>query len=214
MKKIADMKPGDKYNRLTAIKEIGYKNKRDMWFFQCDCGRTTIASRYQAITGRKKSCGCYLYDVLKSGDNRRQHGMCGTRLYRIWQGIHIRCNHPTGKNSCYKNISYCQEWAQFEPFYEWAINNGYDDSLTIDRIDSNGNYEPSNCRWVTWEVQANNTSQVRHITYKGETHTMSEWSNITGIKYSILNTRYWKGDRGERLFREPRKSPSRKVVVE
>lgn len=202
MRKIVDVMPGMKFNRLTAIKDVGKdKNGHSIWLFKCDCGNEKIIERYLVVSGKTRSCGCYLHDVLKSGDNRRQHGMCGTRIHHIWKGIHGRCNHPTGKNSCYKNISYCSEWEQFEPFYEWAINNGYDDSLTIDRIDSNGNYEPSNCRWVTWEVQANNTSQTRHVTYKGETHTIREWSNIIGLNYNLLNQRYCNGERGDILFR-------------
>lgn len=204
MKRIADIKPGDKYNRLTAIKEIGYKNKRDMWLFQCDCGRTTIADRYQAITGRKKSCGCYFHDLLKSGDNRRQHGMCGTRIYRIWKGIHQRCNAPiTDRNYKWyaaRGIKVCEEWNDFNTFYEWAVNNGYDESLTIDRIDSNGDYEPSNCRWATFKQQANNKRNNHFVTINGETHTIIEWSEIKHIPKSTIYSKLRRNIPIEQIF--------------
>lgn len=206
MKSICTVKSGMKFNRLTAIKEIGRDEKgHSLWLFKCDCGKEKIISRYQAVSGRTKSCGCYLHDVLKSGNIRREHGFCGTRIYHIWKGMHQRCNAPEGSKNwkwySAKGIKVCDKWNKFESFYEWAITNGYNDLLTLDRIDSDGNYEPSNCRWATYTEQANNTSMTVHITYKGETHSLREWSNITGLSYTALKNRYYKGDTDEILFR-------------
>ena len=215
MKSICTLKSGMKFNRLTAIKEIGRnKSNQSLWLFKCDCGKEKILERYAVISGRTKSCGCYSYENLKTGNNRRTHGMCGTRIHRIWKAMRTRCNAPIDSKNwkwySSKNIKVCKEWDSFEAFYKWSMENGYDDTLTIDRIDSNKDYEPSNCRWVSWSEQANNKAMTRHVTYKGETHTMREWSNITGLSYAALNQRYWNGDRDDRLFR-PYKS--RKVVV-
>lgn len=78
-----------------------------------------------------------------------------------------------------RGITVCEEWRNsFEAFYEWAMANGYSDSLTLDRIDVNGNYEPSNCRWATMKEQNNNKRNNRNITYKGETHTLAQWIEI------------------------------------
>ena len=216
MKFKCSMESGMKFNRWTAIKPMGKdKHNHAVWLFRCDCGNEKIVGRYEVFMGKSKSCGCYSYENLKTGNNRRKHGMCGTRIHSIWQGMRQRCNAPKnsrdGKWYSSKGIKVCDEWNSFEAFYKWAMENGYNDTLTIDRIDSNKDYEPSNCRWVTWAEQANNTCMTRHITYKGETHTFREWSNITGLSYEILNQRYWKGDRDERLFRPYR---SRKVVNE
>ena len=88
-----------------------------------------------------------------------------------------------------RGIKVCDEWQEFLPFYEWAMANGYADNLTIDRIDNDGDYRPGNCRWATRTEQNNNTKKNHYITYNGKTHTIAEWSRITGIKYGTLINR-------------------------
>lgn len=134
--------------------------------------------------------------VNKNGDTRGcfiTHGKSDTRLYSIWCDMKRRCYNPKNKRySRYggRGISVCEEWKDdFQAFYEWAIDNGYDEHLTIDRINVNGNYEPSNCRWVTWKEQQRNTSRNRYITVNGETKTIAEWSEITGIKPDVIKDR-------------------------
>ena len=121
------------------------------------------------------------------------HGGRGTRLYRIWKAMKTRCynpNYPKYKNYAGKGIIICEEWkTDFAKFREWAIQNGYADNLTIDRINNNGNYEPSNCRWVTNKIQSNNRDSCRYITYKGETHTLTEWAEINGMSFAVLEAR-------------------------
>lgn len=124
--------------------------------------------------------------------NHVTHGMSNTRLYRIYRDMKNRCNGL--KKRDYENyhargITYCKEWETFEGFRDWALSHGYRDDLTIDRIDVNGNYAPDNCRWVTRAVQNSNTRQNHFITYKGETHTMKQWSEILGINYHTLKSR-------------------------
>ena len=103
-----------------------------------------------------------------------------------------RCYNPNRNSYCWygaKGICVCDEWDDFENFYDWSMNNGYSDELTIDRIDSNGNYCPENCRWSTDREQANNRSTNRIIEYNGESHTLEEWSRITGIASSTIRMR-------------------------
>lgn len=103
-----------------------------------------------------------------------------------------------------KGIVVCDEWKNnFLAFYNWAINNGYSDNLTIDRINYTGNYEPSNCRWITAKEQAANKSNVQLISFNGETHTIPEWSKITGINYKCLYARILAGWSTEDVFNKP-----------
>lgn len=119
-----------------------------------------------------------------------KHGKRHTRIYDIWRSMRQRCYNPNTnryKNYGGKGIKVCDEWREsFEAFYEWAMANGYADNLTIDRKDTNGNYEPNNCRWVTMKEQQNNRLNNHLETYNGETHTIAEWSEITGIKMCTL----------------------------
>ena len=107
-------------------------------------------------------------------------GLWGTRLYRIWYGIYARCYNKSNNQYCYygqRGISMCDEWRNdILAFRDWAIANGYSEELTIDRIDNNGNYEPSNCRWVSMREQSNNRRSNTHLSYKGQTHTIADWS--------------------------------------
>lgn len=112
------------------------------------------------------------------------------RLYRIWLGMNNRCNCITSRD--YHNYGargIKVEFASFEDFVEWSLNNGYEDSLSIDRINNNGNYTPDNCRWTTTKVQANNKRTNNSITYNNETHTITEWAEIYGIKVDSLHKR-------------------------
>ena len=146
----------------------------------------------------------------------RTHGMSRTRLHNIWLTMRQRCEKP--KCSTYykygaKGIKVCSEWGVFENFRDWSLANGYNDQLTIDRINPLGNYEPSNCRWVTQKVQQNNRSNNVILTYKGITHSIIEWSEITKIPLRNLYDRYYKGWEINRIFEQPlRKSPTKKEL--
>ena len=146
------------------------------------------------------SCGCYNKEILKSGICGIRHGKHNTRIYRIWKGIHNRCNTKNLKDKnykWYKDISYCPEWEKFEPFYEWAIANGYKNNLTIDRIDNTKGYSPENCRWVNLTTQANNKRNTRYVTCEGVTKPLSVWSRELGFFKSTFYRRIEKGQSEE-----------------
>jgi len=144
------------------------------------------------------------------------HRMSHTRIHNIWLTMRHRCNKPYSsgyRKYGAKGIRVCEEWDKsFEAFRDWSFSHGYTDTLTIDRIDPKGNYEPANCRWVTQKVQQNNRSNNIHLTYKGETHSITKWSEITGMRIQILYGRYYNGWTAERMFEQPiRKSPTKKT---
>lgn len=116
-----------------------------------------------------------------------------TRIYSIWSNMKRRCRDKN--NNHYHNyggrgITYCEEWEKSTTFIKWAMENGYRDDLTLDRINNDGNYEPDNCRWTTWEVQSSNKVTTVYITYKGITHTIKDWGKITKLPYSTISYRY------------------------
>ena len=123
--------------------------------------------------------------------------MYNKRISRVYWNMKTRCYNPSSnKYHAYgaRGIKVCDEWKNsFKKFKEWALSNGYGDNLTIDRIDNNGNYEPSNCRWVTQKQNCNNTRFNTLLTYNGKTHTMTEWSEITGINLTTLSSRINRG---------------------
>ena len=121
-----------------------------------------------------------------------KHGGRHTRLYNIWRSMRQRCNNPKASNyGRYggRGITVCQEWNSFIAFSDWAYMNGYCENLTLDRIDNMGNYEPTNCQWVSYVVQNRNRRDNVRLTYNGDTHTIAEWAEIIGIKPGTLYAR-------------------------
>ena len=134
--------------------------------------------------------------------NAIKHGMTGTRPYRVWQNMHRRCREKNNKE--YKRyggrgISVCEEWKSFEVFWE-DMKEGYEEHLTLDRIDNNKNYTKDNCRWATLEEQGNNKRNNVLLSYKGETKTAAQWSRDLGINANIIYRRVKRGWSDERTL--------------
>lgn len=164
-----------------------------MWNCRCVCGVCKTVYANSLLSGRSASCGCdkeHIREICK--ENFETHGESKTRLYRIWAGIKKRCQNPQASNySNYggRGIEVCSEWFSFPAFRDWALANGYSDTLTIDRIDVNGNYIPENCRWVTRTAQANNRRNSVYYEYNNQRHSVAEWAEILDIPYSSLRKR-------------------------
>lgn len=179
---------GKKFGRLTVL-EATNKRKCGCIVYKClcECGTIKYINGKLLRSGETKSCGCL------NLDNHFKHGKRNTRLYNIFSKMKTRCYKPYDKH--YKDyggrgINICDEWLNdFMTFYNWAIINGYKDNLTIDRIDVNGNYEPSNCRWVTMKEQNNNTRKNASYTYNGKTQTLKQWAEEYNLNYAKLKNR-------------------------
>lgn len=154
---------GKRFGRLVCIHDIGTKNGGYIWKCICDCGNITYVSVRHLSNGHTKSCGC----LRKEGENKGAylHGLHKTRLYSIWSNMKTRCTNPNAPNYKFyggKGVSICEEWRHdFRSFYDWSVTNGYEDGLTIDRKDSEGDYCPENCRWITQSENATRANAKR-----------------------------------------------------
>lgn len=168
MAKVCDIVPGAKFTRLTVIRREGNNT-----VCRCDCGKIT-RPRNTVLGVLAKSCGCL------RGDRNVTHGLWKTneRLYNIWKCMHARCYDSTStKWNRYggRGISVCDEWHDAATFAKWANSAGYSQSLTIERIDVNGNYHPDNCCWIPAGLQADNRTTAVVLTAWGETKPLREW---------------------------------------
>ncbi|HUT44500.1 MAG TPA: hypothetical protein VMW95_09200 [Desulfobacterales bacterium] len=189
---------GGKFGKLIVLK-YDRSNKRGKALFkcQCECGNIKVIIGTSLSFGRTQSCGC-----LREGQTKKlnelnyKHGMNGKPIYNVHRAMLNRCNletdyHYPGYGG--RGISVCKEWMKFEPFYKWAVANGYSEGLTIDRVNNNGNYEPSNCRWTTYKEQARNSRNNRIIDIDGESLCVAEWGEKLGIKPQIISKRLFRG---------------------
>ncbi len=180
-----------RFGKLVAIERCKNISGKTAWKCKCDCGNTTYVSTSNLSCNRIRSCGCLKLEKLL--ERSTTHNQRHTILYSVWRGLRQRCNNP--KHNSYHNyggrgIKVCDEWDKsFQSFYDWAYANGYSTEnqkdeklkLTLDRIDNNGNYEPSNCRWVDRKTQTRNMRTTKFITFNGERKSISEWCEIYGI---------------------------------
>jgi hypothetical protein len=187
---------GQKFGMLTVVSEISVESgKRRRVSCVCDCGNKTNVIAITLMFGKTISCGCYKNKVLI--ERSTTHGKTGTREYRAWYSIKRRCN--TSSYCNYKNyggrgITVCDRWKDsFENFY--ADMGDAPEGTSIDRIDNNGNYEPSNCRWATDKEQRRNMRTNHMITFSNKTQCVADWASELGISqsaiYSRLNKLNW-----------------------
>ena len=203
---------GKKLNRLLVLsfdhsRPHPNPSKGNFYFYkcQCECGNITIVRRERLINLETKSCGCYGKEIRKKILATKR--ILSHRLYNIWRTMKERCYSPKNiKYYCYggRGIIICDEWKNdFNKFYDWAIANGYKDHLSIERINVNGNYEPSNCTWANAKIQANNRTSNHFIFFNNEKHSISQWAEILKINRSTLWYRIKRGWTIERAFSTP-----------
>lgn len=192
---------GQQFGLLTAIERNGSTNGCTNWKCKCICGNYTIVRSSALLSGHKQYCE-KCQEKLRESKWRSDD-----RLYRTWRHMLDRCENPRDKAyPLYggKGVKICLEWHELEKFIQWALKNGYDDDkLTLDRIDVQGNYEPSNCRWITNEKQQSNKRNNSILVYNGMSRTKGQWSKITGISRSTINYRLKIGWSVEKALTEP-----------
>nr|WP_297873513.1 hypothetical protein [uncultured Blautia sp.] len=181
---------GGRYGRWLVLEEFKMENEKTYWLCQCDCGTRKYVRADQLLSGDSKSCGCLTVNSATT------HGLSKKRIYQIWSHMIQRCenrNATSYKDYGERGISVNYEWHDFRKFYEWSIENGYADHLSIDRINVNGNYEPSNCRWVDSKTQANNRRNNHYVKINGIVHTLKQWSEISCVPYGTICQRIRNG---------------------
>lgn len=184
-----------RFNKLLVTSFCESRKGRKYWNCLCSCGNKTVASTRDLRSSRKKSCGC-----LEHSSKYTKHNLSHTRIYSILKGMKGRCLNPKNKDYAKyggRGIKICDEWLDPKNgvlnFFNWAKANGYADNLSIDRINVNGNYSPNNCRWASIKEQSNNTRFNHFLTYKGETKTIKQWSELFGIEKNALRGRIVRG---------------------
>lgn len=175
---------------------------RRRWVCVCDCGNRVIASTQDLRKGDVRSCGC----LKRDSTIKRMSTHCAsrTKLHNIWKAMRKRCRNEHNSDFAHyggRGIFVCPEWdSSFEAFRDWALSHGYEEGLTIDRIDVNNGYSPDNCRFCSMKDQANNRTSNVVVEFDGQSHTIKEWSEILGIPYSRLYMRLKNGWTIERAF--------------
>lgn len=190
---------GLSFGRWTVISFAG-KNRhgQNLWLCRCECGVRKVVRGSGKINSL--SCGCLQSEVAAAiiGGINRRHGDFGSSLYGVWAAMKRRCQNPNApefENYGGRGIRVCQEWEGYEAFKEWALYAGYERDLTLDRIDVNGDYKPSNCRWVSMMVQQQNRRNNIWIDDHKGGIVLSELARQTGLNYGTLWRRYRRGAR-------------------
>lgn len=175
---------GRTYNKLTVIKldEEKSNNRVKYWLCKCECGNTKSIEGSKLKNGTTKACGCMRGGIQKYEINEK-------KLYKKWLHMKARCydkNDISYKNYGNRGIKVCEEWLDYNNFAKWSIENGYNSNLELDRINTNGNYEPSNCRYVTHLKNSRNKRSTLKYNYKNEILTLKEIADLNNIDYKIL----------------------------
>lgn len=201
MSKLKDL-CNKRFGRLTVISKAGNKNGNVYWICSCDCGSQTIVNGYKLRSGETQSCGCIRKERLSK--MTKKHGLTKKSLYNAWLNMKTRCNNPNFieyERYGGRGIKYCSEWEFFDNFMDWALKNGYQEikdingrtKLSLDRINNDGNYEPSNCRWATRIEQARNKSNNKKYNYNGKEYCLSELATFSSVTIDTIRRRIKQG---------------------
>lgn len=198
---------GRKFGKLTVIEYAGEsKHQKAQWECLCECGNTKIVIAGNLKNRKTKSCGCIHKEQLSR--IRKKHGETGSRLYTTWRGMKDRCSNPNNrdfKNYGGRGIEVTKCWFDdFEVFSKWAKETNYNDNLTLERKDPNGNYEPDNCEWIPMSEQSKNRRSNHYITINGETNTIADWSRLSGVDRNTIRRRSERGITGVNLIKKGR----------
>ena len=182
---------GQRFGKLTVINRAPNHRGRTMWNCICDCGNKSIISACHLRSGHSTSCGCYKAENMSSLFSI--HKMTNTPLYRMYRNMLNRCYYKGSDHyESYgaRGITVCDEWKTgFEAFYQWAVNHGYENGLSIDRVDVDGNYCPENCRFIPINEQAYNKQDTRYVNYNGELLPLAKVAEAVGIDSGTIAAR-------------------------
>lgn len=183
---------GQKFGRWAAIERAPNVGQKTMWHVQCDCGTLRIVPGGDLRNGKTKSCGCLNREMITARNLRHGMNIRGkrTRTYRIWCAMRTRCENAKAKDFARyggRGIAVCSQWHNFSVFL--ADMGECPPYLTLERRDNNGHYEPENCYWATRKEQSNNKCNTKRMIYRGETITLAQWTERTGLSYSCFYRR-------------------------
>jgi hypothetical protein len=203
-----EVKEGDRYHQLTVCSEIEGMSVSNrtvrMVLCKCDCGKIVRVRLDYLRSGHTKSCNCRR--KTSASKTHKKHGEYNTSLYSVWRSMLNRCFNKNVKSFVdYGNrgITVCREWLEYEPFSQWAKRNGYKKTLTIERIDNNGDYEPANCKFISKAAQANNKRNNRFLLFKGKSLTVAQWGRKTGIHPGTIESRLKAGWETKKALTHP-----------
>ncbi len=212
MADVNDITPGSKFNRLTYLREAGRINEKRAALFRCDCGTEKIMRVYAVVTGRARSCGCYHKERAAAANITHGHTSDGkwSHAYTVWSSMKDRCLNPSKRaypDYGGRGIQVCDRWLDFDNFL--ADMGEPPDGMSIDRYpNTNGNYEPGNCRWATRVEQNSNRRSCVFIDYQGKRQTVRQWSRELGIHRDTIEKRLRRGITDPSLILKLTKSPS------
>lgn len=199
-----------RFGHLNVIEKApNDKSGSSQWKCKCDCGNVKIISGFNLVHGKIKTCGCRINDdIILFQKNNNVDKETYEKLKFEWFSMRKRCKKTYHNSHLYfeRGIKVCDEWQDFSTFGVWAINNGYQNGLTLDRIDNNKGYSPDNCRWATWKEQQNNRRNNVLISYNGKIQTLKQWSEELGLNYGMIKARWQRGWKPPILFDENHKN--------
>lgn len=193
---------GQVFERLTVVEDMSVKGFKPKWLCKCKCGKKVIVQSSNLKDGHTRSCGCLRkYSPGYTSDLKK------TRLYRVWDAMKGRCLNPNNRHYSYyggRGITVCEDWIDsFQMFYDWSMERGYKESLTIERIDNDGNYEPQNCKWATMAEQSLNKTSNKLLIYKGVSKPLTLWCRTLDLNYDTVRERIRRGWSHEKALTTP-----------